>query len=149
MLVKKYYDKHRKDKKILVTIKKAVDASPELRSKKQLIELFIARVNEVEDVVSGWNEYVAEQREKDLEQIIKEEQLKPDETRAFLDATFRDGEVKTVGTDIDKIMPAMSRFGGGGRNQKKLTIIEKLQKFFEKYFGVGSSPNFSHSEING
>ena len=149
MLVKKYYDKHRKDKEILVTIKKAVDASPELRSKKQLIELFIARVNEVEDVVSGWNEYVAEQREKDLEQIIKEEQLKPDETRAFLDATFRDGEVKTVGTDIDKIMPAMSRFGGGGRNQKKLTIIEKLQKFFEKYFGVGSSPNFSHSEING
>ena len=149
MLVKKYYDKHRKDKEILVTIKKAVDASPELRSKKQLIELFIARVNEVEDVVSGWNEYVAEQREKDLEQIIKEEQLKPDETRAFLDATFRDGEVKTVGTDIDKIMPAMSRFGGGGRDQKKLTIIEKLQKFFEKYFGVGSSPNFSHSEING
>mgnify|MGYP000936083409 FL=1 len=149
MLVKKYYDKHRKDKEILVTIKKAVDASLELRSKKQLIELFIARVNEVEDVVSGWNEYVAEQREKDLEQIIKEEQLKPDETRAFLDATFRDGEVKTVGTDIDKIMPAMSRFGGGGRDQKKLTIIEKLQKFFEKYFGVGSSPNFSHSEING
>ena len=149
MLVKKYYDKHRKDKEILVTIKKAVDASPELRSKKQLIELFIARVNEVEDVVSGWNEYVAEQREKDLEQIIKEEQLKPDETRAFLDATFRDGEVKTVGTDIDKIMPAMSRFGGGGRNQKKLTIIEKLQKFFEKYFGIGSSPNFSHSENNG
>lgn len=149
MLVKKYYDKHRKDKEILVTIKKAVDASPELRSKKQLIELFIARVNEVEDVVSGWNEYVAEQREKDLEQIIKEEQLKPDETRAFLDATFRDGEVKTVGTDIDKIMPAMSRFGGGCRDQKKLIIIEKLQKFFEKYFGVGSSPNFSHSENNG
>ena len=149
MLVKKYYDKHRKDKEILVTIKKAVDASPELRSKKQLIELFIARVNEVEDVVSGWNEYVAEQREKDLEQIIKEEQLKPDETRAFLDATFRDGEVKTVGTDIDKIMPAMSRFGGGCRDQKKLIIIEKLQKFFEKYFGIGSSPNFSHSENNG
>lgn len=149
MLVKKYYDNHRKDKEILVTIKKAVDASPELRSKKQLIELFIARVNEVEDVVSGWNEYVAEQREKDLEQIIKEEQLKPDETRTFLDATFRDGEVKTVGTDIDKIMPAMSRFGGGCRDQKKLIIIEKLQKFFEKYFGVGSSPNFFHSENNG
>lgn len=149
MLVKKYYDKHRKDKELLVTIKKAVDASPELRSKKQLIESFIARVNEVEDVVSDWNEYVAEQREKDLEQIIKEEQLKPDETRSFLDATFRDGEVKTVGTDIDKIMPAMSRFGGGHRDQKKLTIIEKLQAFFEKYFGVGRSPNFSQPEING
>ena len=146
MLVKKYHDSHCEDKEVLVTIKKAVDASPELRSKKQLIEAFIAGVNDVEDIVSEWNEYVAEQREKDLERIIKEERLKPEETRKFLDATFRDGEVKTVGMDIDKIMPAMSRFGGGNREKKKLSIIEKIKAFFEKYFGIGSSPNFSNSE---
>ena len=119
MLVKKYHDSHCEDKEVLITIKKAVDASPELRSKKQLIEAFIAGINDVEDVVGEWNDYVSEQREKDLEQIIKEERLKPEETRKFLDAAFRDGEVKTVGTDIDKIMPAMSRFGGGNREKKK------------------------------
>ena len=146
MLVKKYHDSHCEDKEVLITIKKAVDASPELRSKKQLIEAFIAGINDVEDVVSEWNDYVAEQREKDLEQIIKEERLKPEETRKFLDATFRDGEVKTVGTDIDKIMPAMSRFGGGNREQKKMGIIEKIKAFFEKYFGIGHAPNFSDSE---
>ena len=42
MLVKKYHDSHCEDKEVLVTIQKAVDASPELRSKKQLIETFIA-----------------------------------------------------------------------------------------------------------
>lgn len=146
MLVKKYHDSHCEDKEVLITIKKAVDASPELRSKKQLIEAFIAGINDVEDVVSEWNDYVAEQREKDLEQIIKEERLKPEETRKFLDATFRDGEVKTVGTDIDKIMPAMSRFGGGNREQKKMGIIERIKAFFEKYFGIGHAPNFSESE---
>ena len=125
---------------------KAVEASPELRSKKQLIETFITKVNEVEDVVSAWNGYVAEQREKDLEQIIREERLKPEETRKFLDDTFRDGEVKTVGTDIDKIMPAMSRFGGGNRDKKKMGIIKKLKVFFEKYFGIGHAPNFSNEE---
>ena len=149
MLVKRYHDSHCEDKEVLITIKKAVDASPELRSKKELIEAFIAGINDVDDVVSEWNDYVAEQREKDLEQIIKEERLKPEETRKFLDATFRDGEVKTVGTDIDKIMPAMSRFGGGNREKKKMGIIEKIKAFFEKYFGIGHAPNFSDTEDEG
>ena len=34
MLVKKYHDTHGEDKEILITINKAIDASPELRSKK-------------------------------------------------------------------------------------------------------------------
>lgn len=51
---------------------------------------------------------------------------------------FIEGEVKTVGTDIDKIMPPVSRFGGGNRAQKKQTIIDKLKAFFERYFGIGN-----------
>ena len=137
MLVKKYHDTHCEDKEVLITIRKAVDASPELRSKKQLIEAFIAGINDVEDVMNEWNEYVYRQREADLEQIIQEEKLKPEETRKFLETAFREGEVKTVGTDIDKLMPPVSRFGGGNRAKKKQTIIEKLKAFFEKYFGIG------------
>ena len=34
-------------------------------------------------------------------------------------------------------MPPVSRFGGGGRAQKKQGVIEKLKAFFEKYFGLG------------
>ena len=139
MLVKKYHDTHCEDKEVLITLKKAVDASPELRSKKQLIEAFIAGINDVDDVMNEWNDYVSKQREEDLEQIIQEEKLKPDETRKFLENAFREGEVKTVGTDIDKLMPPVSRFGGGNRAQKKQTIIDKLKAFFEKYFGIGRS----------
>ena len=138
MLVKKYHDDHCEDKEILVTIRKAVDASPELRSKKKLIENFIAGVNDVEDVLDEWNTYVSKQREADLQQLIQEEKLKPEETRRFLETSFREGEVKTVGTDIDKLMPPVSRFGGGKRAKKKMTIIEKLKAFFEKYFGIGT-----------
>ena len=139
MLVKKYNDTHCEDKDVLITIRKAVDASPELRSKKQLIESFIAGINDVEDVMNEWNDYVSRQREEDLEKIIQEEKLKPDETKKFLENAFREGEVKTVGTDIDKLMPPVSRFGGGNRAKKKQTIINKLKVFFEKYFGIGRS----------
>ena len=147
MLVKKYHDSHCKDKEILTSIKKAINSSPELRSKKKLIENFITDVNRIEDVISDWNRYVSEQREKELNQIIKEERLNPNETRKFLEDTFRYGELKTVGTDINKIMPPMSRFGGGNRTKKKETILEKIKKFFEKYFGIGETPKFTEKAL--
>ncbi len=35
----------------------------------------------------------------------------------------------------------MRRFGGGNRAEKKQTIIEKVLKFFEKYFGLNIHHN--------
>lgn len=136
MLVKKYHDSHGEDKEILVTINKAVDASPELRSKKALIESFIAGVNDIDDVMDVWHEYVIEMKEKDLVIIIEEEHLKPDETREFMDKSFQDGELKTIGTDIDRIMPPVSRFGGSGRAKKKEALIRRLMAYFEKFRGL-------------
>ena len=143
MLVKKYHDTHCEDKEVLITIDKAIDASPELRSKKALIKTFIAGVNEVDDIMAEWNDYVVGKREEDLENIIKEERLKPEETRKFLENAFRDGEIKTAGTDIDKLMPPVSRFGGGKRAEKKQGVIGKLKSFFEKYFGIGGFASFT------
>lgn len=136
MLVQKYHDAHCEDKEILITIQKAINSSPELRSKKQLIETFIAGVNDVTDVMNGWHSFVSQQKETELAQIITEENLKEPETRKFVENAFRDGEIKTTGTDIDKILPPASRFGSGKRAEKKQGVITKLKIFFEKYFGV-------------
>lgn len=146
MLVKKYHDTHCEDKEVLITINKAIDASPELRSKKSLIETFIAGINEVDDIMAEWHDYVVAKREEDLENIIKEEKLKPEETRKFLENAFRDGEIKTAGTDIDKLMPPVSRFGSGKRSEKKQGVISKLKDFFEKYFGIGGSSSFTEEQ---
>ena len=137
MLVKKYHDSHCDDKEVLITIQKAIDASPELRSKKALIENFIAGINDVSDVMVEWRQYVAEEKERQLVQLIQEENLKEEETRKFIEVAFRDGSVKTTGTDIDKLMPPMSRFGGGNRAEKKQGVITKIMTFFERFFGIG------------
>ena len=146
MLVKKYHDTHCEDKEVLITINKAMNASSQLRSKKQLIETFIAGISDVDDVMDEWNEFVIEQRNHDFNAIITEEKLKPEDTRKFMENAFRDGEIKTVGTDIDKLMPPISRFGGGGRAKKKQGVIDKMKSFFEKYFGIGGSYTFTESE---
>ena len=100
----------------------------------------------MDDVMDEWHEFVVEQRDYDLNVIIVEEKLKPKDTRKFIENAFRDGEIKTAGTDIDKIMPPISRFGGGGRAKKKQKVIEKLKTFFEKYFGIGGSYSFNEPE---
>lgn len=148
MLVKKYQDTHCEDKEILITIRKAIDASPELRSKKELIESFITGINSVEDVMGEWQAYVLAKREEDLSALLAEERLKPEETRRFLDNAFRDGEVKTVGTDIDRLMPPVSRFGNNKRAEKKEGVIAKLKAFFDKYFGLGGTVKFSAHTID-
>lgn len=136
MLVAKYQGN--KDKEILIDISKAIGSSPELRSKKELIENFISNINVETKVDEDWKKYVEEQKESDLNNLITEENLKPEETRKFIDNSFRDGVLKTTGTDIDGILPPVRRFGGGTNNRqvKKQSIIEKLSKFFEKYFGL-------------
>lgn len=137
MLIKKYHDSHCDDKEALITIRKAVDASPELRSKKALIETFIAGINDVDDVMLEWRAFVAEEKERQLSAIIREENLKDAETRKFIETSFRDGSVKTSGTAIDKLLPPMSRFGGGNRAEKKQDVIDKLKTFFERFFEIG------------
>ena len=146
MLVAKYHQSNCKDKEILIAIDRAIKSSFELRSKKELIESFINTINANSVVERDWRKFVLEQEEKDLQDLIDQEKLKPEETRKFVANSFRDGAIKTTGTDIDKILPPVSRFGGGGRAQKKQTVIDKLKSFFEKYFGLGINP-FDKEEV--
>ena len=136
LLVQKYHDTNCTDKEILVNISKAIGSSLQLRSKKELIESFISSVNAGTDVDRGWREYVQRRKAEDLNEIIESEHLKPEETEKFIESSFRDGQVRTTGTDIDKILPPMSRFGEGNRQEKKRSVIEKIQSFFERYFGL-------------
>lgn len=135
MLVEKFRASHGKDKDILANIRTAINSSIELRSKKELIEGFIADINVSPSVCEDWQRYVSKQKESDLAELITSERLKPEEARKFIDNAFRDGTLKTIGTDIDKIMPPANPFDKRSRENKK-GIIERIKAFFEKYIGL-------------
>ena len=137
MLVAKYHESNCEDKTILANINKSIDASVELRSKKALIDGFVAQMTVKTDVEKDWKDFVKKQKEQDLETIIKDEKLKHDEAQKFIENSFRDGGIKTTGTDLDKILPPISRFSGGSnRAIKKQIVIDKIKDFFEKYFDL-------------
>lgn len=135
MLVEKFRASHGKDKAILANIRTAINSSIELRSKKELIEGFIADINVSPSVCEDWQRYVSKQKESDLAELITSERLKPEEARKFIDNAFRDGTLKTIGTDLDKIMPPANPFDKRSRENKK-GIIERIKAFFEKYIGL-------------
>ncbi len=84
-----------------------------------------------------WRVYVAAKREAELQRIIAEENLRPDEARAFVDRAFRDGQLKATGTAITRILPPVSRFTkNSNHGVKKQTVIEKLTVFFERFFDL-------------
>ncbi len=66
MLVAKYHQSNCTDKEILGSIDKAIKSSLALRSKKELIETFISKINTNTDVMNDWAKFVKEQEEIDL-----------------------------------------------------------------------------------
>jgi len=101
-----------------------------------LIQGFLEKVNLSKNLSEDWQRFVLERKAEELAVLIAEENLKEEAARHFLDIAFRDGLLKTTGTDMDKIMPSVSRFGGGNRAEKKDAIIVKLRMFFDKYSGL-------------
>lgn len=110
-----------------------MDVGPELRSKKVLIENFIAGINDIEDVFLEWRDFVMRQKEQELITSITEEKLKPEETRQYIETALQAGELKTTGMDIDRLMPPVSRFDGGKWAAKRLGVIDRLKVFFNKF----------------
>ena len=122
------------DNEIRAQIIRAVDASPSLRNKRDLIEAFVDSVSTTGEIGEEWRRFVVLMRETELGQIIVDENLRPDETRAFIESSFRDGSIRTTGTAITKVLPPVSRFSASrDHSQKKQRIVQRLDAFFERF----------------
>ena len=138
-LVIQYLLNNKKDEELSVKIYKTIDSTIQLRNKKELIEQFInsTHIESEEDGYIRWQNYVENEKEKEITNIINEEKLKEEETKTFINNAFRDGEIKTSGVDFDKLLPPISRFSKTeNRQEKKNKIAEKLTTFFEKFFNI-------------
>ena len=136
-LVRKYHESHLEDKEIVVKIQKAINASPDLRNKKELIEAFIEQLTPQSRVDDDWDSYVRRRMEEQLSEIIAAEHLKEAETQEFIAHSFRNGYIQENGTELARILPPMSRFTPGGeRLKKREAVLEQLKTFFDRYYDL-------------
>ncbi len=134
MLIKKYHEGHMEDKEIKVSILKSVDASIELRSKKDLIENFIDSLTPTSNVDEDWKKYVNEQKITELNKIIEEENLNKEETYKYVNNAFKNGYVQENGIQINKVLPPLPIIDPQKRRQKKReTVIQKIIAFFNRF----------------
>lgn len=136
-----------KDREIIIKTIKSIQASPDLRNKEELIRQFIEQHTPDTDVHDQWTRFVKESQQKEIEEIIAEENLKRDKALEFMEQSFRNGEVRDCGTGIAEILPPMGLFGSAGvkRAEKKRNVIRKFKEFFERFFDI-SGGNFFNPE---
>lgn len=124
---------------MLVTINKAIMASPDLRNKKDLILAFIDSLNDGSDIYADFESFMDSKKQEELDKIIAEENLNSEETYKFIKRAFEKGSVETNGTEISNVLPAMDMFTKtNDRLNKKNTVIDKLLLFFDKFFSITS-----------
>lgn len=147
-LVKKYHDSNMEDKEVLITINKAIMSSPDLRNKKDLILSFIDSLNTSSDVYADFGKFMNSKKKEELDKIIEEENLDEEETYKFVKKSFERGNIETEGLEISAILPPMDMFSKDkSRLKKKNVVIDRLLKFFDKFFSITSNSIFTKSNI--
>lgn len=90
------------------------------------------------DVKEEWRRYVKARRDEELDQLIADEGLNPEATRAFIERAFRNGSIPTTGAAVTGILPPTSRFAADDvYGVKKQTVLDRLIAFFDRYFALG------------
>ena len=139
MLIKKYHASHMEDKEIKVNILKSIDASVELRSKKDLIESFINSLTPSSNVDDDWKKFVNAQKIAELDKIIEDENLNKEETYKYVNNAFKNGYVQENGIQINKVLPPLPIIDPQRRREKKReTVIQKIITFFNRFKDISN-----------
>ena len=139
MLVQRYLDEHGTGQDIQTreTISRAIDASPSLRNKKDLVDAFVDSLTVTSDVDTSWRSFITAKQSEELDRIITDENLKPAATREFVDNASQDGPTPTTGTAVTKILPPTSRFSAANNHAaKKQIVLDKLSAFLDRFLGL-------------
>lgn len=128
------------DREIPAEIRRAVNSSLTLHSKRDLIESFVREVSPDGSVDEQWLAFVGRKMEEQLSALITEERLQEEGTRKLVADALGEGELRTDGTTLNDVLPRMSRFqlsaAGESRDEKKARVVEALKRFVERFSGL-------------
>ena len=147
-LVEQYRKSHSQDGEIRVKITKAIDSSPDLRDKKELIEKFIESLNPDSEVDAAWRVYVNAEKRRQFDAIVEEEHLKREQAVEFIENAYERGYVPEGGMELDSIMPSINPFDPNANREGKIaTVLEKLKAFFKRFADISNGDFKAQGEV--
>jgi len=151
MLVEKYLKKKGEDdaEDIRDSIERAIKSSLSLRSKKDLIDRFVESVTTKSNLGSEWEEFIRNERMKELNQIIASAKLNPYETLLLMQNSFRNGAVLETGTAIAKILPPNASIFSKNNQYSTLkdNVFTQLNEYFERFYDLIEDHQFVEEEL--
>ena len=120
-------------------IRRLIRSSLGARAKEHLIIEFInytdiTEFNSNEEIIEAFYKYAKMQKEKKIEELIAEENLKED-SKKFIEKSISKGKVIQGGTALDDVLPSISR-RGGAREAKKQSVLKKLKDIVKVFVGI-------------
>ncbi len=129
----------KQDEKKRQEILRALDSSPSLRNKKELLKEFLDLLsgNNATDFHSLFKDFIKEKYEQNLQNLIESEILQNQKARAFLHNAIKIGEFQEFGVEISEVLPKMSIFAGGKQKEeneaKRKNVIAQMREFFDRF----------------
>lgn len=148
-LIKKYHEQNIENKEILININTVIGSSLSLRNKKDLIFEFVEKLSKASNIYQDWKDFAEKKKYELLDEIIKEENLKREETYKFIENAFHIGSVPSYGTELANILPPISRFTPDNQRVKKQNQVwEKLNEYFNKFYTIVKAEFGKNDDIN-
>jgi len=138
------FEKNKKTKnkdEIINEITRVIRSSLGHRAKESLIVEFINKSNldefkEKTDIIEAFFTFAQKEMKKEAEEIIKEENLKENAAKKYIEISLKREYASDTGTELNEILPKMSPLNPKYLIKKR-TVFEKISKFIEKFKGIG------------
>ena len=120
-------------------IRRVIRTSLGTRAKENLVINFINKTDLKKlknngEILDAFYKYAKEEKKEKIDELVKDENLKED-SRRFIEKSINKGFVDYAGSELDSILPPISR-RKGAREAKKQSVLEKIQKMVEIFIGI-------------
>lgn len=123
---------------IKTDISRVMRSNIETRGSEQLMVEFLDTIpidkNSTDTINQVFYEYAKAEKIKEINNLTKTENLNED-ANEYIEQAIANGFVSNQGTELDSILPPISR-RQGEREKKKQTVLEKIQKLVDKFKNI-------------
>ena len=94
------------------------------------------QIDDKAGVIDAFFSFAREEQRKEVEELIKSEDLISDAARRYISASIKREFASENGADLNAILPKMSPLNPHFRT-KKTAVFQKIAAFVDKFKGVG------------